>query len=116
MGDEVTTDVAAAGGIQPSFADRAEYAALRGAVAALERLSFTTAGKVGERIARLGYAPLGIRREVVVKQLTKAFPDKTSDEIERIARGAYGHLGRTSIETAVLPSYSRTEIVSLFES
>ena len=39
-----------------------------------------------------------------------------SDSREQIARAAYGHLGRTSIETAVLPSYSANEIIDLFES
>jgi len=42
--------VTAATSIQPTFAHRAEYAALRGAVAAMERLSFTSAGVLGERI------------------------------------------------------------------
>ena len=113
MGDDVT---AVAAEIHPTFAHRAEYAALRGAVAAVERLSFTTAGKVGETIANLGYAPIGIRRDVVERQLRSAFPEKDSAEIERIARAAYGHLGRTSIETAILPSYSAKEIIGLFEA
>lgn len=89
---------------------------LRGAVAAMERLSFAGAGVVGERIGRLGYAPLNIRREVVERQLAAVFPEKSRDEIERIALAAYGHLGRTSIETAVLPSYTAAQIVDLFEA
>ncbi len=98
-----------------SVAHRAQYLALRGAVAGLERLSFTQAGGIGERIGELGFAPLKIRRAVVVKQLTAAFPEKSAEEIEQIARGTYGHLGRTTIETAVLPSYSPKQIVELFE-
>jgi KDO2-lipid IV(A) lauroyltransferase len=113
MGDDVT---AVAAEIHPTFAHRAEYAALRGAVAAVERLSFATAGKVGETVANFGYAPLGIRRDVVERQLGSAFPEKTPTEIERIARAAYRHLGRTSIETAILPSYNASEIIGLFES
>ena len=58
------TRVTAVGAIQPTFAHRAEYAALRGAVAAMERLSFPRAGGIGQRIGRLGYWPLGIRRAV----------------------------------------------------
>jgi KDO2-lipid IV(A) lauroyltransferase len=100
---------------RPSLSHRAEYAALRGAVAAMERLSFERAGVLGEHIGQLGYAPLKIRRAVVEKQLTAVFPEKSPDEVERIARAAYGHLGRTTIETAVLPSYSRSEILDLFE-
>ncbi len=113
MGDEVT---AVASAPQPTFAHRAEYAALRGAVAAMQRLSFTRAGKIGARIGSLGFAPLGIRRNVVERQLRAAFPERDAADIERIARAAYAHLGQTSIETAILPSYSREEIIQLFEA
>jgi KDO2-lipid IV(A) lauroyltransferase len=101
---------------QPSLAHRAEYAALRGAVAAMERLSFGRAGSVGRAIGTLGYAPLKIRRAVVERQLSAVFPEKSREEIDRIARESYGHLGRTSIETAVLPSYSPQQIIDLFET
>jgi KDO2-lipid IV(A) lauroyltransferase len=101
--------------IQPTFAHRAEYAALRSAVAAMERLSFARAGVLGERIGRLGYWPLGIRRAVVERQLAAAFPDRDHDDIERITRASYAHLGRTSVETAILPAYSAAEIIGLFE-
>lgn len=101
--------------IQPTFSHRAEYAALRGAVAAMERLSFTRAGNIGNRIGQLGYRPLGIRRAVVERQLSAAFPELDHAEIERIARASYGHLGRTSIETAVLPTYSAQQVIDLFE-
>jgi KDO2-lipid IV(A) lauroyltransferase len=114
MDREVTA--AADSVIHPTFTHRAEYAAIRGAVAAMERLSFSRAGRLGERIGQLGYAPLGIRRAVVEKQLTAAFPELARDEIERIARASYAHLGRTSVETAILPSYSSREIVDLFEA
>lgn len=116
MGKDVTAVSAPAPTMQPSFAHRAEYAALRSAVAAAEQLSFARAGGVGERIGRLGYAPLGIRRAVVEKQLRAALPELNENDVRRIARAAYGHLGRTSMETAVLPSYSREEIIDLFES
>jgi Kdo2-lipid IVA lauroyltransferase/acyltransferase len=101
--------------MHPSFSHRAEYAALRGAVAAMERLSFQRAGSIGERIGRFGYRPLGIRRTVVERQLTAAFPDRSPAEIERIARAAYANLGRTSVETAILPSYAPDQIIALFE-
>jgi KDO2-lipid IV(A) lauroyltransferase len=113
VGAAVTTAVSA---ITPTIAHRAEYAALRSAVAAVERLSFASAGRIGEHIGRFGYTPFGIRRGVVERQLRAAFPDRSSDEIERIARAAYGHLGRTSMETAILPAHSAPEIIALFES
>lgn len=67
--------------MHPSFSHRAEYAALRGAVAAMERLSFRRAGSIGERIGRFVYRPLGIRRAVVERQLTAAFPERSPAEI-----------------------------------
>jgi Kdo2-lipid IVA lauroyltransferase/acyltransferase len=111
----VADELTAPSSHQPTFAHRAEYAALRGAVAAFERLSFTRAGWIGDRIARLGFSPIGIRRGVVERQLTAAFPEKPRVEIEQIARDAYGHLGRTSIETAILPSRRADRILDLFE-
>ena len=113
MGDDVTAATAVA---QPTFAHRAEYVALRGAVAAMERLSFSTAGRIGARIGSLGFSPLNIRRDVVERQLRAALPERDAADIERIARAAYAHLGRTSIETAILPSYSSAQIIDLFES
>jgi len=112
----VARPVTSVSAIQPTFAHRAEYAALRGAVAAVERLGFGAAGRVGERIGRLGYSPLGIRRDVVRRQISAALPELSEADVERISRDAYGHLGRTSIETAILPSFSASEIVELFES
>jgi len=113
VGDDVTAVAAVA---QPTFAHRAEYVALRGAVAAIERLSFSRAGRIGARIGGLGFSPLKIRRAVVERQLRAALPDRDAADIERIARAAYAHLGRTSIETAILPSHSPAEIMGLFES
>lgn len=107
--------MSAAEAMHPSFSHRAEYAALRGAVAAMERLSFRRAGSIGERIGRFVYRPLGIRRAVVERQLTAAFPDLSPAEIERIARAAYANLGRTSVETAILPSCDPEQIIELFE-
>jgi KDO2-lipid IV(A) lauroyltransferase len=107
--------VSVAEAMQPSFTHRAEYAAIRGAVAAMERLSFQRAGGLGERIGRLGYRPLGIRRAVVERQLAAAFPELGRAEIERIARAAYASLGRTSVETAILPSCTPRQIIDLFE-
>jgi Kdo2-lipid IVA lauroyltransferase/acyltransferase len=101
--------------IQPTFTHRAEYAALRGAVAAMERLSFRRAGVLGERIGRLGYWPLGIRRAVVERQLSAALPERSPEDVARIARETYAQLGRTSVETAILPAYDAAEIVGLFE-
>jgi KDO2-lipid IV(A) lauroyltransferase len=97
------------------IAHYAEYFALRGAVGALDRLSFGHAGVIGERLGALGYRPFGVRRAVVERQIRAAFPGLAEPEVLRIARASYAHLGRTTIETALLPGYSRAEVLALFE-
>lgn len=92
----------------------AEYYALRGAVGALRRLSVRQAGAIGEWIGALGYRPLGVRRAVVERQVRAAFPGLPESEVVRIARASYENLGRTTIETAILPGASREEILALF--
>ena len=98
-----------------SLAHRAEYYALRGVVSALDRVSFRRASRLGERIGALGYRPLGIRRGVVERQVAAAFPEKDREEVLRIARGAYEHLGRTVIETAMMARLGQQDILDLFE-
>lgn len=93
----------------------AEYALLRGVIGILGRLSFERAGAVGERLGRIGHRPLGIRREVVERQLAAAFPDWSREHVERVAREAYASFGRTSIEAALLPRYGPSQVLELFE-
>jgi KDO2-lipid IV(A) lauroyltransferase len=93
----------------------AEYFALRGAVAALDKLSMRRAGDIGEWIGALGYRPLGVRRAVVERQIRAAFPGLGEAEVLRIARASYESLGRTTIETALLPAYSREQVLAMFE-
>jgi KDO2-lipid IV(A) lauroyltransferase len=100
---------------KPTFAHRAEYAALRGAIAAFRGLGFTAASNLGARIGGLGYRPLGIRRGVVRRHVAAAFPELPEEEVVRIARASYAHLARTSVETAILPSFNRAHIFGLFE-
>jgi len=93
----------------------AQYYGIRGSAAALRRLSFERAGAIGERIGMLGYKPLGIRRAVVERQVAAAFPGLAESEVARIARASYASLGRTTIETALLPTYSREQVLDLVE-
>jgi Kdo2-lipid IVA lauroyltransferase/acyltransferase len=94
----------------------AQYYGIRGAVAALRAVSFRRAGEVGATIGTLGYRPLGIRRAVVERQVRAAFPGLDEPEVLRIARASYAHLGRTTIETALLPTFDRAHVLDLFES
>lgn len=99
----------------PSLAHRAEYTALRAVVGTLGRMDWDRAGSVGARIGALGYRPLGIRRGVVERQIAAAFPGLDDTDVRRIARASYEHLGRTSIEAALLARLGRDAVLDLFE-
>jgi KDO2-lipid IV(A) lauroyltransferase len=97
------------------FRHRAQYAALRGVLGALGRLGFHRASDFGARVGLLGHRPLGIRRRVVERQIGAAFPDWSVERVHATARAAYASLGRTTIETAVLPRFGREKILDLFD-
>jgi len=100
---------------RPTLAHRAQYAAMRGVIWALGLGSGARASRVGERIGALGYSPLKIRRGVAERQIAAAFPGLSAAEVERIARASYANLGRTSVETALLPSLGKDGVLDLFE-
>jgi KDO2-lipid IV(A) lauroyltransferase len=85
-------------------------------VGALGSVDWQTAGKIGARIGSLGYRPLGIRRNVVERQIAAAFPGLDADDVGRIARAAYENLGRTSIEAAMLARLGPDAVLDLFEA
>ena len=92
-----------------------EYAVVRAITALLGRVSFRRAGDIGEGLGRFAYRRIGIRRAVVERQLAAAFPGWSRAEVERVAEDAYASLGRTSIETAVMPAHGAESILALFE-
>ena len=98
-----------------TLSHRAEYYGLLGAVGALRRLSVRRAGDIGAWIGRLIYRPFGVRRDVVERQVRAAFPGLAEAEVLRIARASFGNLGRTTIETAVLPRKSSEAVLGLFD-
>jgi KDO2-lipid IV(A) lauroyltransferase len=93
---------------------RVQYAALRAVIGGIGSLGFRRASKLGARLGRLGYWPFGIRRRVVERQIEAAFPEWDRARVERTARAAYESLGRTTIETAILPRYGKDTILELF--
>lgn len=99
----------------PTIAHRAEYWALRGVVAALDSVSLPRAAAFGERLGALGYRPLRIRRGTVERQVAAAFPGLDQEAVDRIARGAYEHLGRTVVETALMSTLGRQDVLAMFE-
>lgn len=100
----------------PTIAHRVEYGALRAAIAAFRSIGFGAASAAGARIGALGYRPLGVRRGVVERQVAAAFPERSPEDVARIARASYAHLGRTTIETALLPGFDPSRVLDLFET
>ena len=100
---------------EPTLSHRVQYGALRGVIGVLRRMGMRAAGRVGANLGMLGYRPLGIRREVVERQVRAAFPSLPADEVQRIARASYANLGRTTAETALLPLYDRERIIDMFD-
>jgi Kdo2-lipid IVA lauroyltransferase/acyltransferase len=98
-----------------TLAQAAEFYALRGAVRAIETLSWPRAGAFAARVVELGYRPLGIRRAVVEQQIAASFPEKSQAEVDRIAREAYRHLGRNVAEIALTPRLGRQGVLDLYE-
>ena len=99
----------------PNMRHRVQYGAMRIVLGALDLLSWKRAAAFGERIGALGYKPLGVRRDVVERQIAAAFPGIDQAEVLRIARESYEHLGRTTIETALLGTLPRNAVLDLFE-
>jgi Kdo2-lipid IVA lauroyltransferase/acyltransferase len=99
----------------PTLSHRLEYAGTRVVVGFLRLLGWRGASWVGGRIARLIYKPIGIRRGVVERQIAAAFPDLAPADVERLAAASYDSLGRTSIETAIMPGTTAPEILARVE-
>jgi len=99
----------------PTLSHRLEYLATRTAVFALRLVGWRAASWIGGRLARLAYRPLGIRAGVVERQIAAAFPDRTPDDVRTLAGRSYESLGRTSIETAILPGTPQAEILARVE-
>lgn len=81
----------------------------------LATMPLESARRIGARIGLLGYWPLGIRKRVVTKQIGAAFPGLDERQVRALARQAYAHLGRVSVEAALVGRLGRAGILSLFE-
>ena len=95
---------------------RVQYAALRAIIGGIGSLGFKRASALGGQLGLLGYRPFGIRKRVVERQIEAAFPDWDRARVEHVARAAYESLGRTTIETAILPRYGKDTILELFNA
>lgn len=92
----------------PRFSDRAEDAALAIVLAAAGLLGTRLAPRIGARVGRLGFRPLGIRRAQVEANLRTAFPGRDPAWIRRTAAECYAHLGREAVYTLLAARHPGT--------
>ena len=97
----------------PTVAHRVQYAAILVVVALLRTLGFARASAVGGWLGRLARWPFGVRRRVVERHLRAVFPEWTEAQIQRTSRDAYDSIGRTFVESAVLPGASPETVRAL---
>ncbi len=102
--------------MNPRVGHKLEMIALRSVVTFLRILPWRVATSFGASLGALGYRPLGIRRKVVERQIAGAFPNWPKSEVDRIAYECYRHLGRSTIETALLPYQGAKGVLALVES
>ena len=100
---------------QASLRHKIELHSMRALAAVLGKLKWKTASAIGARIGELGYSPARIRRDVVERQISAAFPDLEPKEVEQIARDSYRNLGRNAIEAITASNRSPQEILELVE-
>jgi KDO2-lipid IV(A) lauroyltransferase len=108
--------VTAAGDRPVVLRHRVEFGAFRTAIGGLSRLSWERAARLGGALGRAGYRPLGIRRDVVVQQIAAAFPEFSPERVQEVAEASYASLGRTTVETALLPGLGRQRVLDLFSN
>lgn len=99
----------------PTLSHRLEYWGTRVVVAGLRLMGWRAASWVGGQLARFAYKPLGIRAGVVERQIAAAFPDRSREDVLALARASYESLGRTSIETAIMPGTTKEDILARTE-
>lgn len=74
--------------------NRFEYGLLRGLEAGFGVLPRRAADWLGASVGGLVRRPLGVRRDVVMENLARAFPEASPEWIAATAAAAYRHLGR----------------------
>ncbi len=110
---EPSSDTAFAPAAPVTVSHWLQYASFRTLIAVLRPFGWRGASHFGAALGRFAYSVVGIRRKVVERHLRAAFPDWTTAQVHRTAIAAYQSLGRTSLETAVLPGTPRERILTM---
>jgi KDO2-lipid IV(A) lauroyltransferase len=108
------TSVPAAAPPRPTFAQWAEYAALRTVATLLRPFGWRTASSVGAMVGGLGWWPLRMRRARVERTIRACFPEFSEDRVQQVARESYRGLGRVAIESIILSRAEKRDVLDVF--
>ncbi len=87
-----------------------EYYALKAVMAFLYLFSMETAKKIGFFLAATAFKFVPIRKKHIISSLTKAFPDKTKEEINKIAKDVYKQFVCTVVEIIFVSKMSDKQL------
>jgi KDO2-lipid IV(A) lauroyltransferase len=97
----------------PTASDTLQYMAVRVIVGVLRLFGWRAASATGALLGRVACRLVGIRRDLVTRHVRAAFPALDEPTLQRTVIAAYESLGRTALETAVLPYAPRAHILDL---
>lgn len=99
---------------RPTVTHRLEYGALRALGALLAPLGWRRASAFGAFVGGLGWWPLRLRADRVVRTIRACFPEFSEAQVKATARASYRGLGRVTIEAMVLSRGDRETVMSAF--
>ncbi len=91
----------------------AEFVAFEILASLVLLLPLSGARWLGCRLGRFTFDVLGYRKDVTLGNLRRAFPEKSDDELRRIARGAYENVAMSLFELLWFPRMSPDRLRSL---
>jgi KDO2-lipid IV(A) lauroyltransferase len=94
----------------PKFSHRLEYTFLKTAQGIFSLCGLKNTRRIARVLGRFVYKVAPIRKDVVIRNLSIAFPDKTPAEIDALARRCYIAAAVSFAEILCIPSLSRDEI------
>ncbi|HGJ65215.1 TPA: hypothetical protein ENS27_07475 [bacterium] len=81
----------------------------------VRKISLNSALKLGFVIGNIVYSILKKRRQIALKNLHMVFKDKTSKELEIIAKQSFQNMGKTLVEFLRFPKYNADQIMNMVE-
>lgn len=88
----------------------AEYVAFQTVAFLAMLLPLSGVRWLGRNLGAFVFDVLGYRRQVTLDNLRRAFPEKSDDELVRVARGAFKSVGISLLELVWYPKMSREQV------